>query len=76
MQGRFGFADHRKKRIGFTGRIPIERTALWVGINQEDAFSLLGKGSGQVDGNGRFAHPAFLVQYADNHHVLLHGNNA
>ena len=40
--------------------------ALGVEIDEERSGAALGGGDGQVDGRGRFAHPAFLIGHAQN----------
>jgi hypothetical protein len=40
---------------------------LRVGVNQKDTLARTGEARRQVDRDGRFADPAFLIENADDH---------
>jgi hypothetical protein len=46
---------------------------LGIGVNEQDLVPLVHQGGGQVEGDGRFAHPAFQVDDADDLH--RHGSS-
>lgn len=55
------------KGIALIDSFPVHDAPLFVRVDQQDPFSLLRQCVGQVDGDGRFTHPPFLIDQTDNH---------
>ena len=71
VQRRLRHAHDRERRFAFARARPRHRAALRVGVNQKDTLARTGEARRQVDRDGRFADPAFLIENADDHQDAL-----
>jgi hypothetical protein len=49
---------------------PVERRALWVGVDQDDAFALTDPLTCEMKGERRLSDAALLIEERDNHRAI------
>ena len=64
--------DAEEPRQAFPGALlgPVERRALRVGVDQDDAFALTGPLTCQMQGERRLADAALLIEERDDHRAI------
>jgi hypothetical protein len=62
VQRRLRHADHRKQSLPFPRRLPVQRAALRVGIDQQSALAGQSQRSSQINRQRGFADATFLIE--------------